>query len=54
MVRPVDKEAKNLGYTSITIRMDHDTIDRLDEYCKRKNVVRSEFVRSVILEAIKK
>lgn len=53
MARPVEKEAKNLGYTSITIRMDHETINKLNAYCKNKGLVRSEFVRKVILEAVK-
>ena len=53
MGRPIEKAAKNLGYTSVTIRMDQDTINKLDEYCKHKNVVRSEFVRKIILDAIK-
>jgi metal-responsive CopG/Arc/MetJ family transcriptional regulator len=54
MARPVEKEAKNLGYTSITIRLDQETILKLDDYCKRKKVVRSEFVRNAILDAINK
>jgi len=53
MGRPVEKEAKNLGYASVTIRMNHDTIARLDEYCSRKNLVRSEFIRKIISDAIK-
>ncbi|MCQ9207408.1 MAG: ribbon-helix-helix domain-containing protein [Omnitrophica bacterium] len=53
MGRPIEKDAKNLGYASVTIRMNQDTINKLDEYCKRKNVVRSEFVRDIILDAIK-
>ncbi len=53
MARPTEKEAKNLGYSSITIRMDKDTINKLDAYCKSKNLVRSEFIRRLIVEAIK-
>lgn len=53
MARPVNKEAKNLGYAAITIRLDQDTIDKLDEHCKDKKMVRSELVRDLILNAIK-
>lgn len=54
MARPVEKKAKNLGYTSITIRIAQDTIDRLDEYCREKGLVRSEFIREIITKTIKK
>ena len=53
MARPTEKEAKNLGYSSITIRMDHDTISKIDSYCKSKKLVRSEFLRKAILGALK-
>lgn len=53
MARPIDKEAKNLGYSAITIRIARDTIHKLDSYCKSKNIVRSEFIRQLIVEAIK-
>jgi len=53
MARPTEKEAKNLGYTSITIRMDHVTISKIDSYCKSKKLVRSDFIRKSILEALK-
>ncbi len=52
MVRPVDRKAKNLGYNSITIRMSQDTIDKLDEYCRKKGLVRSEFIRDLIIKNI--
>jgi len=52
MGRPVDKDAKNLGYSSITIRLDQDTIDKLSNYCEKKGIVRSEFVRKIILDSI--
>lgn len=52
MARPTEKEAKNLGYSAITIRMDRDTIHKLDAYCKSKNLVRSEFIRQLIVGAI--
>lgn len=53
MGRPVERDAKNLGYASITIRIDQKSIDKLNNYCERKNVVRSDFIRNVILDAIK-
>jgi len=53
MGRPAEKNKKNLGYASITIRMNQDMINTLDEYCKSKNLVRSEFIREVILAAIR-
>jgi len=53
MARPTEKEAKNLGYSAITIRIDKDTIYKLDSFCKRKNIVRSEFIRQLIVESIK-
>ena len=53
MARPTDKEAKKLGYTSISIRVDPETIDKLNLYCKDKGLVRSEFIRALILKAVK-
>jgi len=53
MARPTDKEAKKLGYTSISIRVDPEAIEKLDAYCKDKGLVRSEFIRTLILKAIK-
>lgn len=53
MARPVEKKAKNLGYTSITVRMSQETIERLDEYCNKKGVIRSEFIRELITKAVK-
>jgi len=52
MARPVEMKAKNLGYASITIRINQEAIDKLNEYCKKKGLVRSEFIREAILKAI--
>lgn len=44
MGRPTDNPKPN----KITIRMDNDTLEKLDKYCKNNNIERSEGVRQAI------
>ncbi|MED4955920.1 ribbon-helix-helix domain-containing protein [Paenibacillus macerans] len=44
MGRPTDNPKPN----KITIRMDNDTLEKLDKYCKNNNIERSEGVRRAI------
>ena len=46
MGRPTDSPKTFM----LRVKMDKDTLDKLDECCKVKNINRSEFVRNSICE----
>jgi len=49
MGRPKGKKNKEYNYT---IRMDEETKNRLELYCKRLNITKSDVIRSAINEML--
>lgn len=45
MGRPKEKNPKS---TKITIRVDNDTVDKIENYCKKNKLSKSELIRKLI------